>query len=113
MFADDTKLCSRISQASDSHVLQQALDKLVEWTNLWGMRFNIDKCKVMHVGHAIPTTYQMRDNDKDCTLQTVDDERDLGVIVSNDLKSAKHCSVRRLLVKQMLCWAWSEGNSHH
>jgi hypothetical protein len=91
MFADDTKLWSKISHATDSHVLQKALDKLVEWANLWGMRFNIEKCKVMHVGHEMQTIYRMRDNDQDCTLQTVDEERDLGVIVSKDLKSAKQC----------------------
>jgi Reverse transcriptase (RNA-dependent DNA polymerase) len=62
MFADDTKLWSKISQESDSLALQQALDKLVEWTKLWGMRFNIDKCKVMHVGHDISTKYLMQVN---------------------------------------------------
>lgn len=91
MFADDTKLWSKISQESDSSALHQALDKLVQWTELWGMRFNIDKCKVMHVGHDIPTKHIMQDNGKVYILQMVEEERDLGVIVSKDLKSAKQC----------------------
>jgi hypothetical protein len=32
--------------------LQRALDSLIEWTEKWGMTFNISKCKVMHLGNG-------------------------------------------------------------
>jgi len=31
--------------------LQADLDKLVLWAKRWQMEFNVDKCKVMHVGN--------------------------------------------------------------
>jgi len=31
--------------------LQADLDKLVLWAQKWQMEFNVDKCKVMHVGN--------------------------------------------------------------
>jgi hypothetical protein len=34
--------------------LQGALDSLIEWTEKWGMAFNISKCKVMHLGNGNP-----------------------------------------------------------
>jgi len=47
------------------------------------LAFNIDKCKVMHLGFNNPQT----NYDMDATqLQEVSDERDLGIIVSADLK---------------------------
>lgn len=30
--------------------LQSDLDLLVEWTKHWQLRFNVDKCKVIHLG---------------------------------------------------------------
>ncbi len=34
---------------TDSDTLQTALNNLSSSADLWGMRFNTDKCKVMHV----------------------------------------------------------------
>ena len=49
-FADDTKLGKIILTVEDGKVLQDCLDKLVEWADKWGMKFNTGKCKVMHIG---------------------------------------------------------------
>jgi len=51
MFADDTKLWTRISTLEDSHILQDDLDKLMCWSDKWKLGFNPQKCKTMHIGH--------------------------------------------------------------
>ena len=47
LFADDTKLIGIIKSPNDLIVLQQDIDRLVEWSHIWNMKFNEDKCKVM------------------------------------------------------------------
>jgi hypothetical protein len=42
-FADDTKISREIRSDADRVGLQQALDKLVAWTEKWGMLFNVKK----------------------------------------------------------------------
>ena len=49
-FADDTKISRRVDSEEDGGVLQEDLDRLVEWSEVWQMRFNVDKYKVMHFG---------------------------------------------------------------
>ena len=51
------------------------------------MNFNAEKCKVMHVNHDLGTEYFMEKSGADCKLGEVEEERDLGVMVSSDLKS--------------------------
>ena len=55
MFANDTKLWTRISTLKDSHVLQDDPDNLMYWSDKWKLGFNPQKCKTMHVGHSVNT----------------------------------------------------------
>ena len=48
------------------------------------MEFNIQKCKVMHIGHSNPGHKYLMDNQY---LQEVSDEKDLGIMITSDLKS--------------------------
>jgi ribonuclease P/MRP protein subunit RPP40 len=50
MYADDTKIISVIKTQNDSEALQSDLNLLLEWSDKWLLKFNIDKCKIMHVG---------------------------------------------------------------
>ena len=87
-FADDTKLGHNVIDDSHQHQLQAALDALCEWSDLWGMRFNTDKCKVMHVGKKNKeSTYTMHGKD----LGKVEEEKDIGVIVHKSLKPSRQC----------------------
>jgi len=52
------------------------------------MLFNIDKCKVLHLGHNNPEVHYTMETTE---LQAVHEERDLGIIVSADLKWEKQC----------------------
>ena len=52
MFAD-TKIWAKIQKMEDKEALQSDLDNLVEWSQKWLLAFNIEKCKVMHIGHDL------------------------------------------------------------
>ena len=88
-FADDTKCGQVIRSPGDVVTLQKCLDNLVDWSNRWGMQFNVSKCKVMHVGrnndHA---TYTMGGTN----LSTTEAERDIGVKVCSNLKPTQQCT---------------------
>ena len=62
MFTDDTKLWRWIHTVGDSLSLQEDLHKLIKWSDKWLLRFNPEKCKVMHVGHNVGTEYHMMEN---------------------------------------------------
>ncbi len=75
-FADDTK-------GRKVDCLQRALDCLCEWAEKWGMSFNTDKCKIMHVGlHNQNFEYSMRGT----RICTTEEERDIGISVTKNLK---------------------------
>ena len=41
--------------------VQQDINKLLDWSETWQMKFNINKCKVMHIGrHNSEQKYYMR-----------------------------------------------------
>ena len=50
------------------------------------MKFNVDKCKVLHMGHNNVNYPYTIDNRQ---MKGVFEEKDLGVIVSSDLKFHK------------------------
>ena len=49
LFADDALLFRPIRSAKDEPLLQQDLDSLDQWEERWQMRFNLQKCKVVHI----------------------------------------------------------------
>jgi len=87
-FADDTKAARSVQTESDKQELQQSLDRMCEWADNWGMEFNIKKCKIMHVGRNNPRfQYKMKEQD----LEETEQETDIGVIITNDLKPSRQC----------------------
>ncbi|MDJ0596593.1 MAG: reverse transcriptase family protein [Pleurocapsa sp. MO_226.B13] len=87
-FADDTKIGSVIESEDDVNKLQRDLNKLCEWTEKWQMRFNTDKCKVLSMGKVDqPRTYNLRGE----VIGNSTCERDLGVLVSQNLKNKEQC----------------------
>ena len=39
--------------------LQCDLDYMQEWCKIWLLNLNLEKCKVMHIGKSLNTTYKM------------------------------------------------------
>ena len=66
-----------------------------QWTIKWLMFFNVDKCKILHIGKDNPNfDYQMEDKDGNSTnLIVVNCEKDLRVYVQDNLKFDKHISL--------------------
>jgi ribonuclease P/MRP protein subunit RPP40 len=72
-FADDAKPYRRITSEEDVAKLQENLATLCKWSREWLMLFNVDKCKILHVGHEnkrVPYTMN------GVGLQTVQEEVD-------------------------------------
>ena len=45
-FADDTNVRRTVTTEEERAELQEALLKLERWANMWGMEFNVSKCKL-------------------------------------------------------------------
>jgi len=91
MFADDTKIWTKIACSEDVHKLQKNLDNLSSWSTRWLLQFNPEKCVVMHVGHSDNTRYYLQQDGKKWELKSVTEERDLGVTITSDLKVSRQC----------------------
>ena len=87
-FADDYKVYRSIMTAEDIDILQQDINNLCQWSKDWQMLSNVKKCKVLHKTHNHAyCDYSMNGE----VLQSVTEETDLGIIVSNDLEPSKQC----------------------
>ena len=88
-FADDTKLLRKVNTDGDKQHLQNALDRLVKWSEKWQM-LNFWKCKCLHTGHGnLDVNYKMGDT----VLGTTIKEKDLGVTISADMKVSEQCGI--------------------
>jgi hypothetical protein len=87
-FADDTKGLKIIRDLIDAQRLQEALDRLCEWADKWGMSFNVQKCKIMHVGRNNPNNEYFMNGTK---LMEVEEEKDVGIIIHKSLKPTPQC----------------------
>ena len=94
LYADDTKILAEVgmrgeqSLTDQENTLQEDLNRVVDWTRVWLMQLNLEKCKVMHLGRGNPEKeYTMhREGSIPHTLIKTTAERDLGVMVSADMK---------------------------
>jgi hypothetical protein len=87
-FADDTKIFGVIQNKVQHQQLQDDLSNLVDWSKKWQMQFNTSKCKVLHIGKTNHRYQYVMDNQ---VLESVKEERDLGVVISDDLKVSANC----------------------
>ena len=88
LFADDAKIFRSVDLRDESSnvKLQEDLHNLWNWSEKWQLPFNTCKCKVLHIGSNNPC-YQYKMNGR--KLEKVEEEKDLGVIVDNELKFHK------------------------
>lgn len=67
--------------------LQKSIDMLQDWAKKWSMDFNTSKCSVIHMGPKNPKNkYYLNDQE----LKVSSSEKDVGIIVQEDLKFNEH-----------------------
>ncbi|MFZ2538831.1 MAG: reverse transcriptase domain-containing protein, partial [Oscillospiraceae bacterium] len=89
LFADDCVLYRTIRSERDANVLQDDLNHLCDWGDLWQMCFNVKKCNIMHMTrkhHPVLHNYSM----KGSYLSVVKSHPYLGVTIQDDLKWDVH-----------------------
>ena len=91
-FADDANLFRAVSSLVEVNQLREDLKNLFSWLEDWLMLFNLDKCKVVHFGKS---NNKCQDSLAGKILEEVNEERDLGVIVSVDLKVSYQYEIGR------------------
>ncbi|VDI69439.1 Hypothetical predicted protein [Mytilus galloprovincialis] len=95
VFADDCKVYSKVSSDYERCKLQENLDRLCEWSDMWKLKFNAAKCRVLHINpdNDLQYRYTMLDESGNfIALSTVKEEKDLAVTFRSNLKFEKHIS---------------------
>ena len=59
LFADDAKLYRTIQTKEDASSLQEDIASLVRWSLNWQLPFNVEKCKIMHIGNDKNSHYTL------------------------------------------------------
>ena len=106
LFADDTRICRKISSEECVEKLQSDLEKLYSWQERNNMKFNGSKFEVIRYGNKSDLkedTVYFTPN-----LEEIVEEkaslRDLGVILSSDMKFSNHVEKVTGTVNKKIGW---------
>lgn len=117
LFADDTKLFSRVfDEEQSTSSLQEDVTRLTSWTELMLMKYNLDKCHILHLGkknpqakYVIPTTHNLKEKGQSVSytvfpydMKAVTEEKDLGVIIDDQLSFKSHIETKVKIANKML-----------
>ena len=98
LYADDKKIWRSISTENDHICLQKDIDYLHDWSLRNKMKFHPNKCKVLAVTGRMPVSllselpfYDFFYNLGGVSLDYVDAEKDLGVVVTASFDWAEQC----------------------
>lgn len=90
MYADDTKIFQVIKAPADRISLQKDLDMAYNWSEKW-LKFHLNKCKAMHIrAKDREENYCMYTMAGVNVLDTIEYEKDIGVIIDNKLEFDRH-----------------------
>ncbi|XP_050306280.1 uncharacterized protein LOC126743293 [Anthonomus grandis grandis] len=85
LFADDCKIYA--NPLTSAALLQAVLQNVEMWSRQWGMKLNTSKCTVLRIGPDNPDNEYFLDG---CALKSVNEQNDLGVLITSDLKWERH-----------------------
>ena len=99
IFAVYTKVFRKVTNDTDKHSLQDALNKLVKWSENWQMLLHFGKCKCRHIGHG-----NMDEENKmgDAVLGRTTQENDLRVTFGADMTVSEQCRIAASKGNQIL-----------
>ena len=86
LFADDAKVYREIHSLDDCNRLQDDLNSLSVWSETWMLRFNAGKCIVLRIRDKFKYRYTLNG----VYLEELNDQKDLGILVSRDLSPRSH-----------------------
>ena len=89
LFADDLIVYRRVENSQKEALLQDDLNKLSDWEDLWGMRFHPDKCEHIIISRKrkpYKSCYTLRGHQ----LKTVDNTKYLGINITSKLDWNNH-----------------------
>ena len=98
IFADDVKMVVNPTKLPD---IESDLVELCMWESKWLLKFNLDKCFVIHVGNANPrNVYSFHGSELKSTLK----EKDLGVLFNEKFDFTDAISTYVSKAKSVLFW---------
>ena len=77
LFADDCLIYRTVTSTQDHIILQDDLNALTTWANIWQMEFNVSKCKILQVSTCTRHSYSYSMNGT--ILESVESHSYLGV----------------------------------
>ena len=91
LFADDAKLYAVVNTVDDAKTVQDELSRIDNWSDIWQIRLNYKKCNHMHLGTEQQfSTYFMTQSWEPTKINQVSEQKDLGVIIDNNLEFIPH-----------------------
>ena len=93
------KSTASISSVEERHILQTDLTMLMEWSEEWKMKLNVNKCRVTHYGFNNPSYEYLMNGE---VLIDTEEERELDVTIHKSLKPSCHIAHCVKRANQML-----------
>ena len=85
LYADDVKLYSNMSAVpTNANVLQDQLNRLLQWSVVWQLPISFMKCCILNIGKANESCVQLLLGQS--ILPALSEVSDLGVVVDSDLR---------------------------
>ena len=87
MFVDDPKIFRSIQNDTDCIQLQSDINKLLPWSSIWQLNFNVSKCYLLHFGKShCYSQYNIPGN----IISSTGVIKDLGIYINKNLEFHYH-----------------------
>lgn len=90
MYADDIKIYGIFDMHDDRTPIQSAIDCVSRWSQKWQLPLAPKKCNALYLGKYNPKADYILEN---VMIQKVKEVKDLGFIITNNLKFSKHIRI--------------------